>query len=247
MPTLDDIATWTYSTMLSRTGDTSIQTMARDAAQNFYELLCDAVPFDELMFISSELALVAGQTRYTIGTSGMDWNLAQGLRSIASMRITYATNQSRRLRRSHARIYDAMSFVTRGRPATYARFGSAIELQPPPDSSAYTVRMRYWGRPTIVASPNEYTSTIILPKPWHELMKWETLYRTYYALGQIDRAMTLIQPAMLPMQPTPRKMRTDCIGIIPKLWNDLLKTTSQQENVDEDFSINPTIRRYSIA
>jgi hypothetical protein len=52
---------------------------------------------------------------------------------------------------------------------------------------------------------------------------------------------------MTQMMPgSPRKQTMYQTGIIPRLWNDLLATASNKENVDEDFSINPVIRAYTV-
>jgi hypothetical protein len=319
MPTIiDDIANWVLVDMLHRGSDSDIQSVARNAARDFYKVLCSKVPFDELNFTSQEFPLTRGQAVYTIGN---DWALSPTLRALASLRITFDSTNKRRLRRSHVRTYDALSFTTNSRPATYARWGNTIELNPPPDSSAYTVRFRFWGRPPIghsmvvsgatstattmtytvpanstvntdqliitgmsptgyngtfsltsgggttslvVTSTNnpgtyvgggiitdttqtDFQNTILLtPIEWDELLHWETLYRVYNALDQQDKAAALVQPAMMPRQPSPKKTTTFEAGIIPRLWNDLLVTMSQVENTDEDFSINPIIRAYSM-
>ena len=57
--------------------------------------------------------------------------------------------------------------------------------------------------------------------------------------------MSLMQTSMLPNQASPKKKKVDEMGIIPRLWNNLLSNMSFRENIDEDFSINPLIRRYT--
>lgn len=318
MPTtLDNIAGWVQNDILKRTSDTDIQSVCRTAAKEAYKVICAKVPFDELMVTSAELPLVVGQAIYGFGS---DFVLKPELRAIGNIRITFSSSNMRRLRRSHVRVYDSMSFVQNGRPATYARYGNTIELNVPSDSASYTLRFRYWARPpigkgyTITAaswvggtatltmasttgitsgdavtlmgfSPSGYnggrTATVLngttvtvpittdpgtyigggylfdigvteqdtyvlTPSEWDELLRYETLYKTYYALDQIEKAMALMQPQMVPRQPTIKKTSMFEMGIIPRLWNDLLTTVSQQENVDEDFGINPTMRAYSI-
>ncbi len=320
MPTtLDDIAGWVQNDMLHRTSDTDIQAVCRKAALQFYRILCNKVPFDELSFTSPEFPLVASQGVYRLGS---DFIFTPQIRSIQNIRITFSTGNRQRLRRSHVRVFDALSFSQPSRPATYARQGNTIQLEPPPNSAAYTLRFRYFGLPPIGAgyvvtnavwtagslvftvgthsvvaghvitvcngnpsgldgtytvtsvvanvsitaalsqSPGvfvasgavltdttdtNYWNTIILtPTEWDELLQYETLYKVYYALDQPEKAMALMQPMMVPRQPgSPQKTRVAETGIIPRLWNDLLSTTSQNENVDEDFGINPTIRAYS--
>ena len=87
---------------------------------------------------------------------------------------------------------------------------------------------------------------IIIPDEWSDLLKYETLYRVYHYLDQQDKAGMLMQPPAAYRQATPKKTQIFETGIIPRLWNDLLTTVSQQENTDEDFSINPVIRAYSV-
>jgi hypothetical protein len=96
-------------------------------------------------------------------------------------------------------------------------------------------------------SSTDFQNTAVLtPVEWDELLRWETLYKVYYSLDMLEKAAALMQPAMVPRQPgSSKKTISFETGVIPRLWNDLLTTVSQQENVDEDFSINPTIRNYS--
>lgn len=246
MATLDDIASWVTVDQLHRpASDTDITSVARNAALSFYKILCAKIPFEELQYTSPEFALTAGTAVYTLGTatSGTTFGFSPALRAIANVRVTYSSNNRARLRRSHVRTYDSISVDTPGRSATYARWGLNIQLSPPP-VAAYTLRFRYWGRPSINATP--HLTTIVTPEEWDELIKWETLYRVYNSLDQQEKAMALVQPAMMPRQPgSPRKQRTFEPGIIPRLWNDLLQTIGQTENVDEDFGINPVMRNYS--
>lgn len=317
MRTIDDVASWVQNDILHRTNDTNIQTVCRNAALKVYKIVCAAVPFDELQLTSAEFPVVSGQENYVVGT---DIVLNPTLRAVADIRITFDSSNKRRLRRSHSRVYDALSFTPTARPSSYARQGLTLILNPPPDSSVYTLRFRYWSRPAIgvlqnitgavwgagsavfsvassagisntdpvqvtgvspagyngdalvvssttansvtvamAANPGLYvdggllndqvnfqTTVLVTPEEWDELLGWETLYRVYYALDQPDKAAALIGQNGFPRQPSPRKQKVFETGIIPRLWNDLLKTMSQQENVDEDFSINPIIRSYSV-
>lgn len=244
MSTLDNISDWVLSNYLNRPNDTVTQAITREAALSVYKAVCAAVPFDELMTTSGELALVAGTSSYAL--AGAPWNLAPAIRAIANIRITFDTSTKRRLRRSHVRVYDSLSYSANSRSATYARWGNTIELNPPPDSNNYTLRFRYWSRPTIIASPNEHTTTIVTPTEWDWLLKWEAAFQTLCMLDQVDKAMTLVTPSMLPPGPSPKQRRMTEVGIIPRLWNNLLTTVSAKEDVDEDFSINPLRRNYSV-
>lgn len=232
--TINDIANWVATTALKRN---DVIQMAQESALNFYRLLCFNVPFDELMTISSEIPVVASQDIYDLSV------LVPALKSISDIRITFNSSTKRRLRRSHARVYDALSFSQPSKPATYARWGLKIQINPPPDSSSYTLRYRYWTKPTIATEP--FNTQLATPEEWDELIRWETLYRVLNFVGQEQRAAMLIQPTMLPRQPAPRRQKMFDVGIIPRLWNELLSTISQKENVDEDFNINPVVRNYS--
>lgn len=231
---ISDIASWVTSDILNRT---DITTLAVNKAIDSYIMVCAAVPFDELMVTSAELAMVAGTASYDLATL----LTAPKLRAIQDIRVTFDANNKRRVRRSSTRLYDSLSTIPMSRSATYARWNTSIEFNPPPDSSAYTFRVRYWSRPTISGA----SQALLTPLEWDELLKWETLYRVYYSLDMIDKAMSLMQSAMLPRQSSPTKTRVFEAAIIPRLWNDLLRTVSAKENTDEDFSINPLMRNYS--
>lgn len=234
MSTIADIASWVTTDYLKR-GD--ITTAAQNAALYFYKVLCFNVPFDELMATSAEIPTVANQDTYDLSV------LIPPLKSIGDIRITFDSSTKRRLRRSHARVYDALSFSTSSKPATYARYGLSIQLNPPPDSASYTFRVRYWQKP-VIANPIQNT-TIATPDEWDELLRWETAYRVLNFIGQEQRAALLVQPAQMPRQASPKRQKMLETGIIPRLWNELLSTVSQKENVDEDFGINPVVRAYS--
>jgi hypothetical protein len=103
----------------------------------------------------------------------------------------------------------------------------------------FTVTLRYWRKATIVANPNEGTTTLLIPDEWLELMEWEVFYRILCTLNRYDEATNLIMPAMQPKMPSPAKNLQRDIGIIPRLWNELLTTIDERESIDDDFSINP--------
>lgn len=236
MATIDDVAVWATSTMLKRN---DIISEARDAALKVYKLICGKVPFEALQRKSSELPCQAGVDSYDL--TAAPYNLA--LAGIMSIRYTASPGQMWRMRRSHTRTYDAVTFTTGQNPRTYARFGNSIEFMPAPNSSSATFRVRFWGNPTIEAIPQD--TVLICPDIWQELLDWETMYRLYYIVGEPEKAMSLIMPSAFPRQPAPSKTRVSEPGIIPRLWNDLLQTITQRENVDEDFSVNPIIRPYT--
>lgn len=239
MATIDDVATWCTSTVLNRT---DLTTQARLFALEVYKTLCGKIPFEQLQVVSAELPCIAGTASYSL-TSGPTI-LAPALSGIMSIRYTAAVGQMWRLRRSNTRTYDAVTYSTGSNPRTYARFGNSIEFMPAPASSSATFRIRYWSAPTI-ASPNPETTTLLVPDPWVALIQWETLYRLYYIIGQGEKAMQLMMPTAFPRQPSTRKSQIFEVGIIPRLWNDLLLTIQQREAVDEDYSVNPIVRAYT--
>lgn len=238
MATLNDVVSFVTSDVLRRT-DTDTVAITRNAAVAVYKTVCGKIPFDELQAVTSEIPFQANVATYDLAP------LIPALAGIMSIRVTINANSRRRLRRSHVRVYDALSFTKPSIPSTYARFGTSIEVNPPPDSSSYTYRVRYWSQPTMDVTP--YTTTIVFQDPWVELLNYETLYRVYISLNQWDKALQLIQPPVVPRGGySSKKLQLTEVGIIPRLWNDLLTTISQKENVDEDFNINPVIRPYSV-
>jgi hypothetical protein len=203
-------------------------------ALSVYMLMCAKVPFEALQTTTAELPVTLGVSTYALPTN---------LSGIVSIRITYGTNQYRRLKRSHVRKFDSFSSVANNRPVSYARWGNSIELFPPPNSGSYTYRIRHWMKPTIATDVED--TVLCYPDEWFELHKFETLFRGYIHIEEPEKAMMLVQPAMLPRQPSPKRVVTTEIGIIPKLWNDLLMTMNQREAPDDDFSINPLVRSYT--
>lgn len=235
---ISDIASWCTSTMLKRS---DLDTEAVALAVGVYQVICQKVPFEALQTKSAELPLISGTDTYDL-TSGPT-ALTPTLAGIMSIRYTASAGRIWRLRRSHTRVYDSVTFSTGTDPRTYARFGKTIEFMPAPSSSASTFRVRYWSDPTINGTPGN--TELVTPPAWDELFKWETLYRLYYLVGQEDKAAQLIIPMPLPRQPGPKKTLMFEVGIIPRLWNDLMLTISERENVDEDFSLNPIVRPYT--
>lgn len=230
--TVADIGSW----VIRRNKRPDVLEQSCENALNFYKLLCQAVPFEELETTSAERTLTGAEGTHSLS----DLNI----NGIASIRLTTSTGVFRRLRRSHVRVYDSLGSISYNPPATYARWGKAIELNPiPASSSLYTIRLRYWAEPVIAAVENE--TTIVCPDPWLELVRYETLYRTYMDFEEYEKANMLVAPLPIQRTPSPHKQRTFEYGVIPKLWNDLLRTVKQRENVDEDFSINPLVRRYT--
>ncbi len=210
-----------------------------EAALDAYLTICSKVPFEALQFTSAERNCTFNVATHDIS----DLNAA----GVVSVRMTYGVGQARRLKRSHVRVYDSLSYIAASRPANYARWGDTLEFMPPPDSASYTYRIRYWVRPPVVfdGSGDASATRIVIPPEWVELLKWETLYREYWNIDEIQKANVLMMPAMLPRQYSPKNAPNFEIGIIPRLWNDLLMTINQREASDEDFSVNPVMRPYT--
>lgn len=236
---ISDIASWVTGDYLKRS---DITTETQNAANQVYRITTAKVPFEQLVNLSAEIPLVVGQDTYDLS------QLVPPLLGITDIRLTLGPGQRRRLRRSSGRMYDSLSIITNSRPSTYARSGAqTIQLNPPPDQATYTMRVRYWSRPPedTVSSNGASTTVLSTPLEWDALFKWETAWWVLNELGQEQRAMQLVQPMMMPRQQSPKKQPMLEIGIIPRLWNELLTTISQKENVDEDFSVNPVIRAYT--
>lgn len=233
--TIVDVANFVTVDYLNRS---DIQAVAQKSALKVYRMICAKIPFDQLTQVTSEIPLTSGVDKYDLST------LVPPILGIIDIRLTINSTTKRRLRRSNPRLYDALSVVTVGQPATYARTAAQqIQFSPPPDSNNYTFRIRYWTRPTEHATPE--LTVLSTPLEWDSLFEWETAWWVLNATGQEQRASLLIQPMSLPRQSAPKKQPAMEIGIIPRLWNELLTTTSQKENVDEDFSVNPVMRSYS--
>lgn len=312
MSVLADVVQWAAVEMLNRS---DLVPIASRHALNAYRLICGKVPFAELEASAASINTAVGQRSYSlVGT------VTSFLAGVLSVRIEYSSTNGRRMKRSHTRLYDAISTYPNGRPSVYARYGTNIEIHPPADSADYLMKVRYWIHPNCTsiplltaatnASPVVFTSashtlatgdyidirggtsswagvngylhavtkvdansfsipinstgfgafsgqsltakslrisshTLLMPEEWEELLMWETLYRLYTATEQHDKAMLLVAPTMTPRMPTPKKITIREVGIIPRLWNDLLQTVYGREGVDEDFSINPISRPYS--
>lgn len=102
---------------------TDMTTILLENATDVYQTICGCVPFVQLQQKTLELAIPA---------SGIVDISAIPIAGILSVRLNYGVNRYRRLRKSHSRVVDEIGYLHPGNPATYARFGLALELQPPP-------------------------------------------------------------------------------------------------------------------
>lgn len=229
MATIGDLTTELESNFLFRVDLTSSLYIFM---RNFYRVLCSKVPFEELQLRSN--------FNCVIGNAEVDLSSLK-LAGIMSIYIEYSSSPSQgiRLKRSHTRLYDNMGTMPNGRPHTYARFNKKIELLPPPDNT-YTLKVRYWQTADINATVQN--TTIVAPDAWHELIQWETYYRALMVLNRFNDAQNLILTSMQPKMPSPKKVVEADLGIIPRLWNELLTTIQEREFIDEEFGINPLVR-----
>jgi hypothetical protein len=218
--------------MLKRSDLTS---EAVEAAVGAYRVICQAIPFEELQTTATP-TVTPGNSVVSLSA------VSPSVAGIVSVRYVTAAGRSWRLKRSHVRAFDNISYSSNGDSRSYARFGLTLELQPPPQAGSSLI-MRYWSNPTIDGTPGN--TNLVTPLAWDELFKWETLYRLYFITSQEDKAAALIMPMPMPRQMSPKKTQMFEVGIIPRLYNDLLKTINMREAVDEDFSVNPIRRRYA--
>lgn len=215
---------------------------ACEEAVALVRLITGKIPFDSLCVKTAELPVVAGTREYSLAS------LDPELEGIMSIRFSYSTTSSIRLRKTNGRALDAKPRgAPNGRTYQYARFGGALEFDPTPNSSSYTYRIRYWKKHDISedGTPIYSDTELLTPPAWDELFKWELLYRMYYELDRPQDAMLLMAPTAMPRQYEKKKTYVQEIGIIPRLWNELLLTVDRREAIDDDFGMSPIIRRYS--
>lgn len=232
MATISTIASEVATDMLFRTDLTSqIQNYMRDA----YRVIASKVPLEELQ-ANGVLTTIIGTRIYDLNTAPIT-----DLAGIVSIQIAYSATQVQRLTRTHIRILDQQPVPANGKPFRYARWGTGIVVDPPPDTATYTLNIRYWKKATIDGTVGN--TTLLIPDAWLELLKWETFYRVLMAINRHQEAMNLIMPNPQPKMPSPSKVMQREIGIIPRLWNELLLTIQERENIDEDFGLVPTTVR----
>lgn len=202
--------------------------------RNFYRTLTSKVPFEELMGTDT-VALTIGANVVNLASTTAD------LAGIKSIRINYLDGTGLKLKKDHINNFDKTTTPPNGKTMRYARFGQTIELWPPP-AAAYILTIRYWKKGVTVAEPSHGTTTMLVPDEWIELIQWEVMYRALIFLGRHQEAMNLIIPAPQPRMPSPKTVHQLDLGIIPRLWNELLSTVYEREFDSDDFSINPLRR-----
>lgn len=209
---------------------TDLTLMITNQYVNVYRTICNKVPFEELQAGPEVKACTADDPEVDLST------LTHSLAGIVSIQIEYSSTRARRLKRNHVRTYDSIVQQTSREPQSYARWAKKIELFPPP-SSAFNLNIRYWKQATISGTAS--ATPLLVPDAWLELLDWETMYRVYAILGRMPEAQALMVGSMQPRMPTSKRVISSDMGLIPRLWNELLLTIQDREGIDEDFSINP--------
>ncbi len=123
MSTILDIANWVTTTYLKRT---DIQSLAIDAARSAYIVVCSKVPFDQLQTTSSETAVSTSTVTHSLAS------FTPAVSGIISLRMTFATGQVRRIRRSHVRVFDSRNSFSPRTPTVWS------------SSSPRATRAMYW-------------------------------------------------------------------------------------------------------
>lgn len=236
--TLGDIAEIVSRKILNR--DDAANDFALTATLQAYRSMCSKVPFEELHAESAELTTTASTARYDLGSL-----ITDDIAGIIAIRYSPSSGSTKfRLRRSQFRRFLSQGAAVAGTPRTYARsVGTAIDLNPMPASGSDTFLVYYWKQPTI--ADNVSKTTLEFPDEWEVLLQFETLFLTYHFLQEPEKALMLMQPNPMPMPYSSKKRISTEVGVIPRLWNDLMETRSNRELVDEEFSINPVSRAYT--
>ena len=230
--TLGDIASTVANDILVRPDETI--GFAIKAAEMAYRTIANKVPFPELLVRSDEIAVTQDSQTLNLTTNLSDYEVA----GIISIRYKVSATELFRLTRDDARNHEWYTYQVSGIPRMYARVDQdTIEFNVAP-SAAHTIRVYFWRKPAIsVTDPAAHE--LMIPVEWEELLIWETLYRTYHFLQAFDKAAALMMPAMLPDGQSARKRHSKEMGIIPRLWNDLLSTVNWRESIDEDWGMQP--------
>ena len=213
-----------------RRGD--LQNVIEHHMGNFYKVLTARVPFEELMATDTYTCGI-NDPSIDVGTETPD------LAGFKSLRINYLDGTGLRLKKDHVNNFDKTGTPPSRRPCKYARYGKSLELWPPPDQE-YIITARYWKKG--VLSGTIGNTVMLVPDEWLELIAWETTYRVLIFLGRMQDAMSLVIGSPQPRMPSPKTVNMVDMGIIPRLWNELMLTIYEREYDSDDFSINPLVR-----
>lgn len=210
--------------------------IARKIARNIifvYRTIAAKVQWDELM----------EREEFTIGplstTISMDL-AANRIGAIQWVTLTDSAGNRRKLTRSISKAFDSRQTLRPGIPSQYSRFNNTMEFDATPLEDL-TVTIAYAKRLAIdVMNPENVE--LELPEEWEELVFWESVSRTALDLKEFELHMMLNQGSMLPDQAGVHSNTIRHMGIIPRLWNDLLSTTSANEFTDAVGQIAPARR-----
>jgi hypothetical protein len=242
--TLGDVRDEVVQDILGRTDDKRYHGLK--AARDAYLSICGKIPFPELQAVSDPISVTAGQNYVDISALSVAGIIS--LRYYDSSADTY-----RKLEPTTAAVFDDIPTRRAGVPATFARGagGVNIEFDSVIDDSADTITLRYWRMPAIT-DPNdndELTAhVVLLPMDWIQLLRWEALYTLYHYsddMDQIQKAMMLVTRGQYPRMGSTNKIHSHEMGIIPRLWNDLLQTLAAREGPYMEYALAPLIRRYT--
>lgn len=233
MSTVGDVVQELVSEFLNRGED--IVEPATKQCWKAYQMIVLKVPFDDLREKSDELAIATS-------TNVLDVS-ALNIAGISWVRVTSPDGQKRLIDKLTVRHFDGIQDQeSTGGPTAWARWNAnQIEFDQYSTTSGWTAMLRYWRRP-IAASDGIAATELEMPSEWEDLLFFETLYRVALLMKDYDLATNLITPMPMPRQPSPTKTRTFEIGIIPKLWNDLLRTVEDRESLTSNLATRPMIR-----
>lgn len=215
-----------------------LQEIALKFATRAYLLITKRVPFEELQQKTIEVPISTSAVEHDLTT--FDPPVA----GIIHIRIKDPAGAVRKAKRSNTTVLDMVQAATGAQPSQYARFARRIEFDRVAPATGWTFMMRYWAAVSIEPSAGDTQLCWEDQQEWDELLFWETIYRVHLHLGQAEAAAALIQPMPMPRGPETTRRWVFEPGILMRLWNDLLITISDREAIDEDFGINPQVRRY---
>lgn len=216
------------------------------AARDAYFFICGKVPFPELQLKSDPINVTALSEEVDIS--------ALKVSGIISVRYyDDSLNIYKRLKPDTVENYDNIPVRRAGVPATFARgvSGTTLEFDSIPDDSADTITVRYWRMPSIT-DPNDMdelaSHQLVIPVDWEQLLRWETLYVLYHyenSVESLQKAQMLVMPSQLPRMGSTKKTYSHELGIIPRLWNDLLGTLKTREGHRMEYAVAPLMRPYT--
>jgi hypothetical protein len=228
--------------ILGRTDDTRYKGLR--AARDAYLFICGKVPFPELQAKSSAITVTEDDEEVDISS----------LKVAGILSVRYYDDSADKWKRLHPDTvdnYDHIPVRRSGVPSTFARgtSGTTIEFDNLPDDGADSIVIRYWRMPAIT-DPNDMAElashTLVIPVDWEQLLRWEALYALYHyenSEESLRKAQMLVMKGPFPRMGTTKKQISYEIGIIPRLWNDLLETLKTREGHMMDYPVAPANTR----